>query len=214
MKSAAGFTFAAFLSIFFIVAAFSFIACSGSSSDGDSGVSTAIYPMFLDENSNNINDYFEEATHDAGSAARAPGVQATYGHGYVDADHDGICDYSQNGSNTWHGPGFIDEDGDGVCDYWEEASNHYNLGGGMRWRDQNRNGVNDYFERQWHEGYMHDYVDADGDGVCDHAQDGTAGIWHGPGYIDENSDGVCDHWQEGGRGHGASHGHGHGQGGM
>ncbi|MGK7344740.1 MAG: hypothetical protein ACNS63_02900 [Candidatus Nitrospinota bacterium M3_3B_026] len=168
----------------------------------------AVYPMFIDGNANQVNDYFEAGTHDPGSSARASGPAAS-GHMFTDSGGDGICDYAQNGSNTWHGPGFEDENANGICDYWEEGTGHYNQGGGMMFRDQNRNMVNDYFEAQWHSATGHGFIDNDGDGICDRAQNGTAGIWHGPGFVDDDGDGVCDLWQEGGRGHGGSHG-GHG----
>lgn len=185
-------------------------------SGGNGEQQEAVYPMFADDNANQVNDYFEAATHDPGSSsitrdtspARASGPAAS-GHMFTDSDGDGVCDYAQNGSNTWHGPGFEDENANGICDYWEEGTGHYNQGGGMMFRDQNRNMVNDYFEAQWHSAAGHGFTDSDGDGICDFAQDGTAGIWHGPGFVDDDGDGVCDFWQEGGRGHGGSHG-GHG----
>jgi len=176
-------------------------ACSGSSSSTESSTPDLVYPMFVDANSNRINDYFEPATHDPGSRARMGGV-ATGGHAYVDEDYDGVCDHAQNGSATWHGPGFVDEDGDGICDYWDEGSSMHNRNRGMNYHDSNGNGINDYVEMPWHLGNGHGYLDEDGDGVCDYAQDGSAGIYHGPGYVDEDGNGICDAWQEGGNGHG------------
>lgn len=40
------------------------------------------------------------------------------------------------------------------------------------------------------------YVDADGDGVCDNLTTGTCG--HGQYYVDADGDGVCDHLGTGG----------------
>ena len=187
------------------------LACSDSttspSGESDTG---PVYPMFIDGDRNGINDYFESDTHDSGPAtarissrSAVTGV-ALLGHAFVDADGDGICDYSQNGSNTWHGPGYSDADGDGICDCWDEDSpcsgDHLHL----RYQDRDRNRINDSYQAQYHEG-EHGYEDADGDGVCDCAQDGSS-CWHGPGYVDADGDGVCDHWEPGGRGDGQMHG--------
>lgn len=58
--------------------------------------------------------------------------------------------------------------------------------------------------RYCHSGYScygHDYVDADGDGICD--------THH---YIDEDNDGVCDNYSNGNCYHGTSQGSGRGHG--
>ena len=39
----------------------------------------------------------------------------------------------------------------------------------------------------------HEFVDENGDGICDLAQDGS-NTWHGPGFVDKDGDGVCDYW--------------------
>ncbi len=89
--------------------------------------------------------------------------------------------------------------------------------------DDNNNGINDYFEGSTHTSgslntfSMHDpgdmpgnnqsnmcdegtdnhnFVDNDGDGICDFAQDGS-NTWHGPGWIDSDNNGINDYWQEG-----------------
>ena len=87
--------------------------------------------------------------------------------------------------------------------------------------DDNANGINDYVERGTHLSgqeiadasilrllfgvkeafaatglYNHAFVDGNGDGICDYAQDGS-NTWHGPGFIDENGNGVCDYWETG-----------------
>lgn len=50
------------------------------------------------------------------------------------------------------------------------------------------------------------FVDANGDGICDYADDGCA-------YVDADNDGICDHYVSSqGRGCGYGWGHGHGQG--
>ncbi|MDH4182870.1 MAG: hypothetical protein OEV92_01500, partial [Nitrospinota bacterium] len=120
------------------------------------GATQQVYPMFTDSNSNGINDYFEQTTHDAGSYTRVS--SGGYGHGWVDENGDGICDWAQNGSATWHGPGFVDTDGDGVCDYWQDNSPMHNQNGGMNFHDSNGNGVNDYMEEPWHMGYGHEFT--------------------------------------------------------
>ncbi len=176
---------------------------SGAANNGTDESSSSVYPMFTDSNTNGINDYYEQSTHDAGSVAAVVSA-ALYGHTFTDNDHDGVCDYAQDGSATWHGPGFVDSDGDGVCDYWQETSSVHNMNGGMNFHDSNTNGINDYMESTWHQGNGHDFVDNNGDGVCDYAQDGSA-TWHGPGFVDSDGDGVCDYWQVGGMGYGSGH---------
>lgn len=178
-----------------------------------------IYPMYVDDNGNGINDYVEASSHDGGLPGKArssfpegvPMGPAPAGHAFVDANGDGICDYAQNGSATWHGPGFVDENGNEICDYWDEASPRHRQHEGMQFQDQNQNQINDYFEAPTHRGPGHAFVDENGDGICDRAQDGSP-TWHGPGFVDEDGDGWPDHWQPGGRGHGGGH-HG-GRGGM
>lgn len=181
-------------------------ACSDGLTTSSEGSSDNVLPMFADDNGNGINDYVELGTHDSGTVAMTqfagrnagPGL---YGHGYVDGNGDGICDFAQNGSNTWHGPGFTDEDGDGVCDYWQIGARRYNNHAGLQFRDTNRNRINDFLELRWHEAYNHNFTDNDGDGICDFGQDGS-NTWHGPGFEDADKDGVCDHWQPGGKGYG------------
>lgn len=189
------------------------LACQDSttspSGESDTG---PVYPMFVDGDGNGVNDYVEEGTHDPGQAtARSPSRSAVsgtalLGHEFVDSDGDGICDFAQNGSETWHGPGYSDADGDGICDCWDEDSpctgDHLHL----RYRDRDRNRINDSYQAQYHEG-GHGYVDADGDGVCDCAQGGSS-CWHGAGFVDDDGDGVCDHWETGGRGYGQPQGKG------
>lgn len=60
------------------------------------------------------------------------------------------------------------------------------------------------------------YVDADGDGVCDHCLGGSGG--RGLGYVDADGDGICDNYGSGsgngyGAGAGACDGSGYGAGG-
>ena len=208
--------------LFFVIllglAAVTFAGCGGSSDSDSSGSSAAVgvYPMYLDNNANGINDYVESGTHFSGQAIadasilhRLLGVKdvfaatGLYNHAFADGNADGICDYAQDGSNTWHGPGFIDENGNGTCDYWEPGSQQHNHNGGIHYLDQNGNQINDYCEHPWHDN-NHAFTDGNADGICDHAQNGS-NTWHGPGFIDRDSNGVCDHWQVGGSGHG--HGH-------
>lgn len=175
----------------------------------------SIYPMFVDQNSNRINDYLEQSTHESGPVTNgsanqimSPSYMGNPGHAFIDENGDGICDYAQNGSATWHGPGFIDENGNGICDYWDQSSALHQRQQGMRYRDDNGNNINDYVEQSTHMGNGHDFVDENGDGICDYAQDGSP-TWHGPGFVDIDNDGTCDYWQNGGRGHGGMMGHGH-----
>jgi len=173
-----------------------------------------IYPMYVDNNTNGINDYFEAFDHNTTAPPKIASISqnghmmygpAPYNHPFTDDNGDGICDYAQNGSNTWHGPGFLDSDNDGYCDYWEANSPMHNRQGGMYYRDENNNQINDYMEKEWHEGYTHEFTDNNGDGICDYAQDGSD-TWHGPGFVDTNNDGICDYWEDGGRGHGPHNG--------
>lgn len=214
MKSTLAAVFTLILTVF--IAQIVFLSgCTNQSMDKQN--KAEIYPMYVDNNVNGINDYFEEFTHESSQAKSLPTVaqygrhiangSAPYHHLYTDLNGDGICDYAQNGSNTWHGPGFIDNDNDGICDYWELKSPIHNRQMGMQYKDENQNQINDYFEQPWHAGYNHDFVDANGDGICDYAQDGS-NAWHGPGFIDDNNDGICDHWQNGGKGYGPRHGGG------
>lgn len=49
-------------------------------------------------------------------------------------------------------------------------------------------------------GNVSNFVDEDGDGVCDHAGTGLGpGRGNGPGFVDEDGDGVCDHAASGGQ---------------
>lgn len=65
-------------------------------------------------------------------------------------------------------------------------------------------------------GTSHQFVDADGDGVCDNWPDGVCqncGTSHQ--FVDADEDGVCDNWTDGkcpkdGTGKRAGHGHGRG----
>jgi hypothetical protein len=177
--------------------------------------SEIIYPMFVDNNSNNINDYVEQTTHEPGpgtvsskSSTDNGNSHGEPGHSFTDDNEDGICDYAQDGSPTWHGPGFIDDNENGICDYWDESHSMHSRHEGMRFHDENENHINDYFEEEMHWGAGHKFIDADGDGICDLAQDGSP-TWHGPGFVDMNVNGMSDHWENGGRGHGGMMGGGH-----
>jgi hypothetical protein len=194
--------FTGVLAFFAITAGVAFISSCGSGSSAGKSSTSYVYPMFADANGNGngINDYFEQATHDSGTTAKTDG--AVKGHAFVDVNADGICDHAQDGSLTWHGPGFVDDNGNGACDYWESGTMMYGQNGGMMASDQNGNGINDYFEQATHQGYGHDYVDLDGDAVCDYAQNGTASIFHGPGFTDSDGNGMWDMWESGGNGWG------------
>ena len=201
-----------------VAALFPITGCDLLESESDANETELVYPMYVDANENGVNDYVEEPTHEPGSEAGKRASMpngavsdgpAPPGHAFMDENGDGICDFAQNGSATWHGPGFVDEDGDGICDYWDEDAARHGRHRGLRFRDEDDNDVNDYVERPAHRSPTHEFVDEDGDGICDLAQDGSP-TWHGPGYVDENGNGRYDHWEPGGRGHGGPQG-GHGR---
>lgn len=201
------------LTIYFVLITAFLLLNSCGSTDSQHEEDT-VYPMFVDVNSNGINDYVEQLTHESGSITTSKSNDRTsnqdqhfgeHGHDFIDQDSDGICDYAQNGSPTWHGPGFVDDNNNGICDYWDTSHAMHRRHEGMRFHDENSNKINDYFERETHRGPSHNFVDQNGDGICDYAQDGSP-TWHGPGFTDANQNGICDYWEEGGRGHGRGHG--------
>jgi hypothetical protein len=79
-----------------------------------------IYPMFVDNNANNINDYAEQATHDSGP------VEAS-------SKNSGDEDYNPDGEP---GHAFTDTDSDGICDYWDQAHPMHSRHEGMRFHDE------------------------------------------------------------------------------
>tara|TARA_Y100001935_G_scaffold255660_1_gene270734 strand:+ start:72366 stop:72962 length:597 start_codon:yes stop_codon:yes gene_type:complete len=161
----------------------------------------SVYPMFVDKNSNNINDYVEQTTHEPGAKENNGSNQTgDSGHAFLDNNDDGVCDYAQDGSPTWHGPGFIDDNENSICDYWDESHPMHHQHEGMQYHDENDNHINDYMEEETHLG-EHAFVDENQDGICDLAQDGSP-TWHGPGFTDNDNNGISDHWEQGGRGHG------------
>ena len=198
---------------FIVLGPFVFQGCK-TSTEPEEEVTESIFPMFIDENANAVNDFVEQETHDTGqqktlsvaSLLSDPGGGFS-GHSFVDENNDGICDYAQDGSPTWHGPGFIDENNNGICDYWDESQPMHRQHDGMQYHDENDNHVNDYMEEETHWG-EHDFVDENQDAICDLAQNGSP-TWHGPGFVDMNGNGMNDHWEEGGRGHGGMMGGGH-----
>jgi hypothetical protein len=173
-----------------------------------------VFPMYVDDNGNEVNDFVEQETHESGpeNTTSTAGLLSTPGgspgHSFIDSNDDGICDFAQDGSPTWHGPGFVDDNDNGICDYWDESHPMHSRHEGMRFHDENGNHVNDYFEEETHRAEDHDFVDEDEDGICDYAQDGSPS-WHGPGFVDRNHNGMSDHWENGGRGHGGMMGRGH-----
>jgi len=173
-------------------------SCSGAGMPAGPSQDSDAYPKYVDANADGVNDYIQNGTHDPGTRA---------GHAFVDANGDGICDYAQNGSASWHGPGFVDGNANGICDRWETGNPASNQPGGLRFRDDNGNGVNDYVESLGHGQVGHPFVDANRDGICDRAQNGTP-AWHGPGYVDADGDSVPDNWQPGGMGYGGPGNHG------
>jgi len=193
-----------------VLAGFSALVISGYGNGVAAMHAKTVYPMYLDNNKNQVNDYVEQTTHDAGRVNGAFDQEHEYdgeeemapqGHPFVDDNSDGVCDYAQDGSNTWHGPGFRDKNGNGVSDWWDEMHPIHARHEGMRYHDHDQNGINDYFQEPWHMGPGHDFTDTNKDGICDYAQDGGPN-WHGPGYMDFNHNGMHDDWERGGRGHG------------
>ena len=86
--------------------------------------------------------------------AQAAGARQGMGSYCVDNDHDGICDYIGSSCHT-------DRNADGVCDYCGAACE--------------TGCVYDHQCGQY-------YLDLDGDGACDHYQDGHGcGAGHGSG---------------------------------
>ncbi len=127
---------------------------------------------------------------------------------------------------------WVDDNGDGVNDYVQNTEQHRNELR-FQWRDSNHDGISDHFQTRqayrWME--MNNYVDVDGDGLCDNYEDRP---WDsnatdnfrrrlGPQYypeaevntareifvnqelfeertgrqwIDENGDGISDHAQD------------------
>ena len=49
------------------------------------------------------------------------------------------------------------------------------------------------------------YVDADGDGVCDRYDSGCTPAGTGKNYVDADNNGVCDHYESGYAQHGGGH---------
>ena len=166
-----------------IIASVAFLLLIGCMNMMDASEEASVFPMYIDDNGNGINDYVEKTTHFSGAdgpaLSKRRGETATYPDG-----HD-----------------FTDENGDGICDYWESGNMMHNRNNGMRFIDENHNAINDYVERSTHNGGGHDFIDENGDGICDFAQDGSSS-WHGPGYTDTDHNGVCDAWQPGHMGYG------------
>lgn len=77
-------------------------------------------------------------------------------------------------------PAFYDADGNGINDYYEARGHPVESGGTSEGATPDDHGP-------------HLFVDENGDGVCDRAQDGSP-TWHGPGYRDDNNDGMPDDW--------------------
>lgn len=191
---------------------FAFIAVlplllAGCQTSTEPDLTEEVYPMYVDNNGNDINDYVEQETHEPApenSSAKTDFPATSHGgpgHSFVDANDDGICDYAQDGSPTWHGPGFVDKNDNGICDYWDESHSMHNRHAGMHYIDENDNHINDHFEKATHRSKGHNFRDRNEDGICDFAQDGSPS-WHGPGFVDDNGNGMSDHWESGGRGHG------------
>ncbi|WP_340106817.1 hypothetical protein [Rhodohalobacter sp. 8-1] len=196
--------------LFILIILSTLLLSSGCKTSTEPEEADPVFPMYIDVNSNGINDYVEQETHEPGPGTHSATTDLSSfpGHSFIDSDNDGICDFAQDGSPTWHGPGFVDDNNNGICDYWDESHPMHSRHEGMRFHDENGNHINDYFEEETHHAKGHNFIDEDEDGICDYAQDGSPS-WHGPGFIDGNRNGMHDHWENGGRGHGGMMGRGH-----
>ncbi len=64
--------------------------------------------------------------------------------------------------------------------------------------DENGDGICDHYQSGTCPGYGKGFTDENGDGICDHYQSGTCpGYKNGKGFVDENGDGICDKAQSG-----------------
>lgn len=184
----------------------------GGSAPGDSPTAQVgvpeVVPVFEDADANGLNDHYELDGHVSVAMSQAPVADPSPDHDFVDENGDSVCDLAQDGGRAWHGPGFLDADNDGICDYWDGDRPEFNQNGGLLYRDRNGDGLNDFMQGTTHEGNGHDFVDEDGDDLCDVAQSGRLESWHGPNFVDEDDDGACDLWEEGGRAHGGGGHHG------
>lgn len=86
-------------------------------------------------------------------------LAAGYGHGWYANTAASI----PAGTCAWMGYCIRDTDGDGVCDTWDGTC-----------ADTDDDGICDTCGRT-----MHSYVDANGNGICDHYGTGYAGSHHG-----------------------------------
>ncbi|MHC1787809.1 MAG: hypothetical protein AB9880_12200 [Christensenellales bacterium] len=125
--------------------------------------------------------------------------------GYIDANGDGLCDNcGQEAGKNPDAPGFLDEDKDGVCDHFGTAGqgqggwqgmrgrmqqmmgrmqtmrgrmqNAQGRMGGLDWsQGQGRMGGQGQAQGQAWQTQCPNFVDADGDGVCDTQGSGARG---------------------------------------
>lgn len=132
--------------LFILVALSTILLISGCNTSTQPEEPDPIFPMYVDDNGNDINDYVEQGTHEPGpdiSTATTGTPSGAPGHSFIDSDDDGICDYAQDGSPTWHGPGFIDNNDNGICDYAQDGSPSWH---GPGFVDGNHNGMSDHWE--------------------------------------------------------------------
>ena len=90
------------------------------------------------------------------------------------------------------------------CEGGDDASVSY-----PAFKDVDGDSINDFVEPDDHESSpadpnYHEYVDNNGNGICDEAE-GENPSWHGPGYTDEDGNGECDYWQRGSRHYRSGH---------
>jgi hypothetical protein len=124
---------------------------------------------FIDENGDGINDLFIDDDGDGicDNAGLYAGYPYLMGHGWTDADGNGINDRFRDHDGDGINDRFIDADGDGVCDLTQGP----------------------FAEQPFFYGYTRQHRDANGDGIDD---DTDFSYSHGFGWMDINGDDIND----------------------
>lgn len=151
---------------------------------------------YQDENNDGVADIFQNSKQFSNTFS---------GLNFVDENGDGICDLFQTRDmyNFMNLNNFIDEDGDGICDNYQNAENV----GGNYYAHYNSFGVDlsgDIFQNRTNfmaaSGGQFNFVDEDGDGICDIFQnsDYFSSTFPDVEFVDENGDGIFDGFQTAG----------------
>ncbi len=123
------------------------------------------------------------------SDAAATGWRRGAGRGFVDADGDGVCDRFPSRGRDPSSPGFVDGDGDGVCDNYQARASGPGRGGGRRGGRGWAGG------RGWGRGRGAGWGRGWGRGQGVQPGPGWGrGRGAGPAFVDADGDGVCDHY--------------------